>query len=275
MKRYIQHTSLVFGVLLLIAACSEEPVDEHIFGTLTGKVVAKGDNTPLVNVKVTSNPVSTTVFTDGDGNFEINLIEIGEYSLQAELADYQTAFEAANIIEGQAVNIIFELDSLEANNNAPQSPLLLFPEDGIENIGSEAEFAWSSSANDNDEISYSLELRNGTTNEITTFDTIKDTTFIVDNLAIGKNYFWQVSADDGVNSIVKSALGSFATKDAVSNRFLYVRNISGNSVIFSGSEPLGDEENNLNQNEIQLTSPNSNSYRPTKNNTVNKIAFLR
>ncbi|MGB5818524.1 MAG: carboxypeptidase-like regulatory domain-containing protein [Saonia sp.] len=275
MKKYIPHLFSLFSLLLLMSACSEEPVDENVFGTLTGKVVAKGDNTPLVNVKVTTNPVSTTVFTDDDGNFEINTIQVGEYSLQAELADFQTAFEPANIIEGQSVSIVFELDSVQVNNSAPRTPLLLFPEDGVENIGSEAEFAWSSSVNDDDEINYSLELRNGSTNEITTFDDLRDTTLVINNLEIGKNYFWQISADDGVNSVVKSALGSFATNDATSNRFLYVRNIAGNNVIFSGSEPVGDADEDLNQNEIQLTSSNSNSYRPAKNNTVNKIAFLR
>ncbi len=275
MKKYSTDLFLFLGIILLMTACSEEPVDENIFGSLSGKVVAKADNTPLVNVKVTSNPVSNTVFTDGDGNFEISAIQVGEYSFQAELADFQTAFEPAIIVEGQSVTIVFELDSLQVNNSAPQSPLLLFPKDGVENIGSEVQFAWSSSANDDDEIIYSLELRNGATNEIKLFEGLRDTTLVIDNLSIGKNYFWQISADDGVNTIVKSALGSFATNDAASNRFLYVRNVAGNNVLFSGSERIDDNEEGVNQNEIQLTSSTSNCYRPAKNNTVNKIAFLR
>ncbi len=275
MKKYSADLFLFLGIILLMTACSEEPVDENIFGSLSGKVVAKGDNTPLVNVKVTSNPVSNTVFTDGDGNFEISAIQVGEYSFQAELADFQTAFEPAIIVEGQSATIVFELDSLQVNNSAPQSPLLLFPKDGVENIGSEVQFAWSSSANDDDEIIYSLELRNGATNEIKLFEDLRDTTLVIDNLSIGKNYFWQISADDGVNTIVKSALGSFATNDAAANRFLYVRNIAGNNVLFSGSERIDNNEEGVNQNEIQLTTSTSNSYRPAKNNTVNKIAFLR
>ncbi len=46
----------------------------------------------------------------------------------------------------------------------------------------------------------------------------------------------------------------------------FVRNINGNNVIFSG-----DEEGN----EIQLTSENSNSWRPRKASNINKIAFLK
>ncbi len=275
MKKYIPQFFLALGVLILAVACSEEPVDENVFGTLTGKVVTKGDNAPLANVKISSTPVSTTVFTDAEGNFEINSIQVGEYSIQAELTEFQTAFEAASILQGKSVNIVFELDSVEVNNVAPLSPMLLFPQDGAENIGSEAEFVWSSSKNDDDEINYILELRNGSTNEITTYNDLQDTTLVIDNLAIGNNYFWQISASDGVNIPVQSELGGFVTNGGAANRFLYVRNISGNNVIFSGSDPIGETDEELDQNEIQLTSSSLNSYRPSKNNTVNKIAFLR
>lgn len=275
MKRYIPKLFLVIGTLLMLAACSEEPIDENAFGTLTGKVVANGDNSPLANVKISSNPVSTTVFTDAEGNFEISNIQAGDYSVQAELAEFQTGFEAASILQGESVNIVFELDSTKLSNVVPLLPKLLFPQDGAENIGSEAEFAWSSSKNDDDEINYTLELRNGSTNEMETFSDLKDTTLLVDNLAIGKNYFWQISADDGVNTPVQSELGSFITNGGTANRFLFVRNIGGNNVIFSGSEPIGNLGEELNQNEVQLTSSSLNSYRPSKNNTVNKIAFLR
>ncbi len=275
MKKNTPYFLLTLGLLFFMVACSEEPIEDSSFGSLTGKVVAKGDNTPLANVKISSSPVSTTVFTDAQGNFEISDIQIGEYSIQAELAEFQTAFEPANILEGKVTNIVFELDSVNVNNLAPLSPRLLFPQDGAKNIGSEAEFVWSSSKNDDDEINYSVELRNGNTNEITTYNDLQDTTLLIDKLAIGNNYFWQVSASDGVNTPVQSELGGFVTSGGTENRFFYVRNIGGNNVIFSGTDPIGETDEELDQNEVQLTSSNLNSYRPIKNNAVNKIAFLR
>lgn len=261
--------------ILAITGCSEEPVDENIFGSLTGKVVSKGDNIPLENVKVSSNPFSTTVFTDVDGNFIIDEVQIGEYSFQAELKEFQTAFEAINVLEDKTVNIVFELDSLSVANLSPVRPILFFPEEGAENILAETEFIWSSSNNDDDEISYTLELRNGATNEIVLYEEIIDTTLVVENLLIGQNYFWQVSANDGVNVSVESSIRGFATKGNETNRFLYTRNIDGNNVIFSGGEPLGLQPDDGNQNQLQLTGSNFNSYRPVKNSTLNKIGFLR
>ncbi len=264
---------LAFSLLLIVGSCSEEPIEETAFGTLTGKVVIKGDNTPLPNVKISTTPVSTTVFSDAEGNFEFNEIEIGEYSVQADLAEFITAFEGANIFPGKTSNIIFEMDSVEAANLIPLSPILLFPEDGAENIGTEVELQWNSSDNDDDDILYTLELRNGETNEIQTFKDLRDTVLLVENLPIGKNFFWQVSADDGINASVDSQISSFGTKDGASNRFFYIRNIEGNNVIFSGTANPDEPEED--QNEIQLTGNDKNSYRPMKNNTVGKIAFLR
>jgi len=267
--------SALFAFTALFWACSEEPINENEFGSLTGRVVANGDNTPLSNVKISTTPVSTTIFTDIDGNFQIDEIQIGEYSVQAELGDFQTAFEPANILVGQTVNIVFELDSVSVTNISPLTSKLLLPEDGAENMVSPVEFVWSSAVSDNDIITYELELRNGVTNEITIFESLKDTVLLVENLAIGSNYFWQISADDGFKAPTKSKISSFSTKGGASNRFLYVRNLEGNNVIFSGTDPLGSNDVQLNLNEVQLTSKSMNSFRPVKNNMVDKIAFLR
>ena len=274
MKKSFLHITAC-TIIFLLGACSEEAIDENSFGTLTGKVVAKGDNSPLVNAKITSSPVSTTVFTDASGNFRIDDIQAGEYSVQTELAEFQTAFQAVDILEGKTVSAVFELDSVNVDNLAPKIPLLVSPEEGIETIVNETEFTWGSSANDDDDITYTLELRNGDTNEIEEFLSIKDTTIRVESLVLGKNYFWQVTADDGINPPVKSALGGFATKGGATNRFFFVREIDGNYVIFSGSAAIGDSEEEVNQNNVQLTGTGMNSYRPKKNATVNKLAFLR
>jgi Tol biopolymer transport system component len=54
-----------------------------------------------------------------------------------------------------------------------------------------------------------------------------------------------------------------------------VRNRDGNNIIFSGGEPTGPNNEEVNQNEIQLTSSSSNSYRPKTNRFVGKVAFIR
>lgn len=263
------------AVLLLFTSCEEDTLGDQAFGSLKGKVVSNGLNTPLDNVKITTNPASNTAFTDSEGNFTIDDISIGDYSVQAEKNEFQTAFEPAKIFTGKTTDVIFELDSTSAKNLQPLVPKLLSPVDKAKDVASPVEFIWSSAANDEDEINYSLELRNGNTGETQVFDAIKDTVFSLANLSIGANYFWQVTANDAVTLPVQSKISSFQLQGVEDNRFLYVRNIAGNNVIFSGGEPTGTNNENINQNEIQLTSSTINAYRPKVNRLVGKIAFIR
>jgi Tol biopolymer transport system component len=266
---------MAFVVLFTFCACEEETLGDQSFGVLDGKVVSNGLNNPLGNVKVTTNPSSNTVFTDEEGNFTITTISIGDYSVQAEKDDFQTAFEPVNILNGKTSNVIFELDSMSVSNMRPLIPSLLFPEDNKRNVRSPVVFAWSSSANDVDEIWYDLELRNGNTGEIQVFQSLLDTVFRVENLAIGANYFWQVSANDEITEPVQSKISSFQLQGVEGNRFLYVRSIDGNSVVFSGGEPTGANEVNVNENEVQLTATGINTYRPKANMATGKVAYIR
>lgn len=261
-----------FSLLMVIAGCSEDTIDETGEGTLTGKVVSASGNLPLENVKISTTPVTTTIFTDSEGAFVIDNLAVGEYSVQAELDEFVTAFEGANIIEGQTVNVVFELDSVSSKNIAPDKPVLLSPGDGEEDLDADLAFTWSSSKNDADAISYTLEIRNGSTNEVMRVEEIADTVYTVSDLQSGTNYIWQVTANDGVNEEVSSALSGFSTLKLADNRVLFSREINGNSVIYSA---LGTDMHADSVSVYRLTNLDKNSFRPRKNNTAGKIAFLR
>jgi hypothetical protein len=266
---------LLIGVTAIpFFACEEDTLGDNSFGSLEGTVVTNGENLPIPNVKITTNPVSTTVFTDENGAFNIPEIQVGEYSVQAELDDFRTGFEPAQIFQGKTSTVVFELDSVDVDNLAPEPPVLLFPGDGAKGISRTPEFQWSSSANDEDDVLYTLELRNGETNESIVFADIKDTTLLVSELAIGKNYFWQVTASDGLNANVKSAISSFTVQGIGDNSIYFVRNLDGNNTIFSGGEPDPDSDE-VNVNEVQLTDASFNSYKPKYNLDADRVAFIR
>ena len=64
MKKYI---FLVFASFFLINfGCSEDTIDVVLTGNISGKVTDKITGEALENVKITTNPASTTVFTDSD-----------------------------------------------------------------------------------------------------------------------------------------------------------------------------------------------------------------
>jgi hypothetical protein len=260
-------TLLLCSIVLSMAiSCSEDGIEDTGFGELTGTVVSSGDNTPLENVKITTNPASTTVFTDAEGKFKIEKIAAGEYSVQADIDDYETAFEAANVINGETASVVFELEPSDFNNKPPTAPTLISPEDNGVVDSTSVTFVWTASDPDGDDLTYSLEIRNDKNQDVELFESLTDTTYTFSPLILGAKYFWQVSADDDINEPVWSMTKTFTVTAAPTNRYLFVRNINGNNVIFSS-----DEEGN----EFQLTSENTNSYRPRRNVAANRIAYLQ
>lgn len=254
-------------VMLIAISCNEDPISEFGTGTITGKVVTDGENLPLENVKISSNPVSNTVFTDSDGNFTINDVEAGQYSVQAELDGYVTAFEASRVEEGKVNNIVFELEVSTLNNQPPLSPALVSPADNSKELPTDVSFLWTSGSNDDDDLVYTLELRNVDDNTIERFENITDTTFAVSNLDRGTSFVWQILVSDDINEPVRSATSQFSTAGYSSKEYHFTRIINGNAVIFS-SNADGSEQ-------IPLTASDQNNFRPRKNTEIGKIAFLR
>ncbi|WP_296319989.1 carboxypeptidase-like regulatory domain-containing protein [Winogradskyella sp.] len=265
MNRYIKIT-VIFIVSLVLVNCSEDAVDNLAKGTLTGIVVTNGTNLPLENVKISTNPSSSTVFTDAQGEFIIEDISVDQYSVQAELDGFLSGFEAAEVTEGSTVNVVFELDVETANNRPPTTPILITPADNAIDIPLDTQLVWSSSDPDGDEISYTIEIRNNFDEEVLSFSTVNDTMVDITGLRFGLKYFWQVGAKDTVNEdVIQSEVSAFETINAPENRHVFVRKIGGNNVIFSVD---------TSGNELQLTSSSSNSYRPRQNTVANKIAYL-
>jgi len=266
--------SIFFLSVFILFSCSEDTIEPVLKGNLNGTVIDKESGEPLENVKISTSPSSSTVFTDSDGKFLLSNITVDTYAVEAELDGYVTGFESATLLEGETVSVAFELNVSSANNRPPSRPVLVFPEDGATEIPLEVALIWNSTDPNGDDISYEISVRNGTTNETLNFQVEQDTTLTISNLQLATNYFWQVTASDDINDPVSSPVSVFTTLTSPDNPFLFVKQINGNNVIFSGDQSegsQGDPDINL----LQLTNENQNSFRPKKNIIVNKIAFLR
>ncbi|MCH9661955.1 MAG: carboxypeptidase regulatory-like domain-containing protein [Bacteroidetes bacterium] len=257
-----------------LQSCSEDGIAENGFGTIEGKVVVNGSNAPLANAKITTNPSTTTVFTDENGDFTLGDIAVGEYSIQAELQDYISGVQGITTQAGLTFNVVFELNETSQGNIPPLAPVLVTPVDNATQVGTDIDFIWLSSKNDDDPIMYNFELRNGANNEILISEALTDTTYTVTDLDLATNYFWQVSASDEINPEVESSISSFSTFDVFDNRFFFTRRVGSKNIVFSGDDVVGDE-GEPNQGVFQLTPSEENSFRPRLSNVENKIAFLR
>lgn len=253
-------------LLLLLFSCSEEKVAGEDFGTVTGRVVIADTFEPLVNAKVFSNPTSSIVFTDEDGRFTVSNVPVGQYSFQAQKDGYLTKFEAATVNSNSTTEIVFELDLSTSGNRSPNTPALVLPADNAVNQNRQVVLTWTATDPEEDSLTYEVTLRNDANSDIVVYSDIVTPTYTLQNLAFGTKYFWQVSVSDGLNPPVLSAVRSFTTTSFPDARFLFVKKLSENNVIYAGDNS---------GNQIQLTSSETNSWRPRKNNQSNKIAFIR
>lgn len=254
-------------LLFLLLSCSEEYVNEDGKGSIKGRVVASESNEPLAHVKIETSPISNTVFTDEKGNFILEDVPQGEYSVKAESKGYTTAFKGTVVYDSKTSNVVLELAPTKGDFPPPTSPILLTPKDNEELKTTIALFKWSSKSKSTSPLTYVLTLKNDNDQTVETIEGITDTIFEYKNLKLGVQYFWQITASDKVNEPVKSAMSSFkvyaAPKD---NRYFYTKQINGNLVIFSADEK---------GNEFQLTDAKYNCFRPRKNETANKIAYFQ
>lgn len=272
--KYI-NTLAIFLIAVLVISCTEDTVDIDRKGSISGTIKDNVTGDPLEGVVVSTSPVSSNATTDSNGTFLLENILIDDYSVQAALEGYVTGFEPVTVLENETSDVIIELVPRDTENEPPLAPVLFSPEDNEMDVSANVQFVWYASDNDTDEIEYTLEVRNGNTNEILIGESITDTTYTMENLERGVNYFWQVRADDGINEAVESTIRSFTTaSNATDNRYYFVKTINGNNVIFSGND-TEEEIDNPDENLIQITAESLNCFRPRQNSVNNRIAFLR
>ncbi|MDR6843696.1 carboxypeptidase regulatory-like domain-containing protein [Flavobacterium granuli] len=251
--------------LIILFSCSEEKITDGGTGTVKGRVVDAVTFAPIENAKVSSNPSTDTYFTDKDGYFTFEGITIGKYTFEARKDKYVAKFEAATVKLNETTQIIFELKVSTADNRPPDVPVLTSPADLAKNQAINLQLTWTATDIDKDSLTYVVTVKNGTTDEITTYKDLKTRSLDLKDLKYSTKYYWQVASSDGINIPVNSLVSSFTTLPFPNPRFLYIKKVNNNNVIYTADEA---------GNELQLTSSSINSYRPRKNLQSNKIAYI-
>lgn len=261
---------ILFPILLIcLISCNEDLVDSVKTGTLTGKVVKKGTNEALANVKVYTSPTSQTVFSATDGTFTIENIPLGDYSVKAELKGYLDIYEGVNITsQNSKVSVVFEMSDDNSLNSPPSIPTIISPVDNATNQPTSVTLTWTSTDPDaKDVLNYTIIVKNDYDSNVIKVENVKDKTYTLNNLRFGTNYFWQVIVSDGINKEVNSSIYQFKTSETPPNRFHYAQKSNGNYIIISSNDD-GSTKFNFTEN-------NSNSFRPKLNHDANLIAFIR
>lgn len=271
MRKTTNIISVLAICIVFFTNCTEDAINVVGQGTITGRVVEAETFEPIENAKVTISPTNNATFSDEDGNFILKDVPEGDYSAQAEKDGYLAKIEPVTVTEGNDVNVIFEMDDETALNKPPSIPVLISPEDNATGQNISVELVWhaSSDPDENDELVYDVTVRNDKNNDVIFVESLKDTTYVLENLKYGTKYFWQITVSDDVNDDVLSPIHDFTTDKYPNNRFFFVKkdSINENNIIYSAN---ADDSNTF-----PLTTNDQNSWRPRMNRASGLIAFLR
>ncbi|MET3026827.1 carboxypeptidase regulatory-like domain-containing protein [Flavobacterium sp. UW10123] len=255
----------ILACFILLMSCSEEQLDETGTGTIKGRVVDVRAYTGIENARVSSSPTTSTVYTDKDGYFRIEKVPQGKYAFQAQKDGFIARFVPATIEKDIEIEVIFELEVSTATNKPPTVPVLTAPANNVTGQALSLDLTWTATDPESDPLTYVVTVKNGTTDEVKTYSGLTATTLKITGLNYSTKYYWQVSANDGINKPTNSVTNSFTTLAFPNPRYLYVKRVKNNNVIYT-ADAAG--------NELQLSSSEINSYRPVKNLSINKIAFI-
>lgn len=267
----VNSTCLFLGFLLLSvflwSGCQEDTIEPKLFGNIFGEVLDQDDNTPIVQATVSTNPPTSSVFTDAGGRFVLENIPEGTYSLRAENNGFLTQVASVTVFGDQDANVIVRLEVDSTENNPPSAAMLIAPSDGATDQDVELTLQWTATDQDeDDQLTYDIILFNSDqTQSRTLLSGSADTTYLLSGLEYGTNYFWQVVVKDGRSEPVLGPVWGFKTKPFPNQRFLFARSINDKYDIYS-SDGLGAE--------IKLTDNAGSNWRPRMNPLRDKIAFI-
>jgi len=84
-----KHLLILLPLLIFVFTCDENPTEPEILtGNITGKVTDSSNNDPIVGATITTNPITSSVNTDGTGDYTIPDLDPEEYVVTVTKSGY-------------------------------------------------------------------------------------------------------------------------------------------------------------------------------------------
>ncbi|MEL6864389.1 MAG: carboxypeptidase-like regulatory domain-containing protein [Bacteroidota bacterium] len=158
--RYLRIYTCMLLSLLLLFSCQEDTISPDVFGSISGEAVLLADeNQAVADAKITTSPVTTTVYTDDFGLFTLENVKAGTYSVRIEKEGYAIETESIAVNENEVTDVLFKLQIDTSTNEVPSSPELIQPANSSTNQALSLQMSWTSSDSDpEDELRFDVQL---------------------------------------------------------------------------------------------------------------------
>lgn len=251
---------IVFGLSMFVISCNESTVEVELYGSISGTVKASTSNLPLEGVTITTNPGTTSVTTNADGEFSIGQVKVGDYSVTAAKDTYSSQSVNIKVTENQNNSMSFLLTVAPLDKKIPDDITYVSPsdfEDDQSKLPTEVELKWRNGETEKGDTLYFdvILYEEGAEDQgLKVASNILDTTFTVKNLKFETTYSWRIVARNKQLDEVKGDKWLFKTEDFPVNPYLFVKDTLDSRDIYSWDL----KENHL----VQLTDGGGDELHP-------------
>ncbi len=123
----MRHLIFAFAIVLL-TACQETTINPVAVGTLQGSVTSPSGEA-VANARVETSPASSVVLSDSLGQFLIEGISAGEYTVTAKLTSFRSETLTVTVAANQTTQVVFTLEPRASSLGSLSGTLF----DGINN----------------------------------------------------------------------------------------------------------------------------------------------
>lgn len=246
MNKQNQKFILYFILISILFACKEDSTSIKVkYFNINGQSVSYLDYLPLKNAFIYTEPPTETAISDENGNFVLNNIPEGNYTIIAEKKGFYQGRIDIGVYNGNFQTIIIALPIEKSGNHAPEVPILIYPKDDIKLTFNNLTLSWSCFDKDSDNITYDIYLDDKyppTTQIISSFT---KNSFTIKNLKDSTDYYWKIIAKDKYGATSISSIASFGVYTNPTNSFFH--NLTDLVLYYSFNNNANDiSGNNLN-----------------------------
>lgn len=263
----LKHVCLLLFILFGTVACNEDTVEPQGGGAIRGTVLDATTNAPISTASITTNPATSAVITDQEGNFSITDVNTGDYTVTVQKIGYKTKSVSVAVKNFKNSTISIVLEESTGGGLAPGKAANPSPESGTTAQPVNLVLKWKApKANSSDTLTYDVYLyESGNTEKKLIAAGIADTSTVAKGLKYSTTYFWQVVVKDQSGRTANGEVWSFTTLAIPNARYLFARITDGEYNIYRSD---GTEAN-----VFQLTHGASREWWPLLNPKRDIIAY--
>ncbi len=217
MKKKVTIVLALFLITTFLHYCGDDNASNPKVTEIKGIIVDEMSNKAISNAFIKTEPPSGSVNSNSSGEYSIQNLITGNYTVIVEKSGYYTKRVTVNVVEGNITTANIPMKSVKDNNNYPNTPVIDYPYDGGDVNPGDFYVEWTCSDPDNDDLTYTIYLGKNSTSLPLLIDNIKINKYKITGLEDSTKFYLKIIATDIWGASTESETIIFTTFNKLVN----------------------------------------------------------